>query len=66
MPEMKCPICGIVLTYNEVYDGCIDNETHEDEWYGTCPKCNKEYHWTAVFVFKEVKDFGEVKEEDIP
>lgn len=66
MPEMKCPVCGKVLTRVEFYDGYFDDEKHEEEWYGTCSKCNKDYHWTAVFLFKEVKDFGEVKDEDIP
>ena len=66
MPEMKCPVCGKVLTRVEVYDGYFDEEKHEEEWYGTCSKCNKEYRWTAVYVFKDVVDFGEVKEEDIP
>lgn len=63
MPEMKCPVCDVVLELNEVYDGLFDNEKREEEWYGHCPKCKKEYHWTCVFVFKSIVDFGEVKEE---
>lgn len=62
MPDMKCPVCGCVLDFAEVYDGSVDNEKREEEWYSCCPKCKKEYHWTAVFIFKEVKDFREVKE----
>ena len=64
MPEMKCPVCGCVIDYAEAYDGDLDNEKREEEWYGRCPKCKKEYHWTAVFTFKEVKNFHEVKEDE--
>lgn len=63
MPEMKCPICGIVLEADEVYDGIVDDKYKEEEWYGHCPNCGKHYHWTVVFVYKDVTDFGEVKEE---
>lgn len=63
MPEMKCPICGIVLEADEVYDGMTDDKYREEEWYGHCPKCGKDYRWTLVFVYKDVTDFGEVKDE---
>lgn len=64
MPEMKCPVCGLELEVDEVYDGYYDSEKHEDNWYGHCPKCGKKYYWTAVFVYKDVVDFGEVKEDE--
>lgn len=64
LPEMKCPVCDCVIDFAEAYDGDLDNEKREEEWYGRCPKCKKEYHWTAVFTFKEVKNFHEVKEDE--
>lgn len=64
MPEMKCPVCGCVIDYAEAYDGDLDNDKREEEWCGHCPKCKKGYHWTAVFIFKEVKNFYEVKEDE--
>ena len=62
MHEIKCPVCDLVLESYKVYDGYYDDEKHEEEWYGYCPKCGKEYHWTIVFVYKDVVDFGEVRE----
>ena len=64
MPEMKCPICGIVLEADEIYDGIVDDKHKEEEWFGHCPQCGKHYHWTLVFVYKDVTDFGEVEEEN--
>lgn len=64
MPEMKCPVCGLVLEPQEVYDGHYDSEAHEEEWYGRCPKCGKQYCWTVVFVYKEVKNFHEDEEDE--
>lgn len=63
MPEMKCPICGIELEVDEIYDGITDEKRREEEWYGHCPKCGKQYRWTLTFVYKDVVDFGEVKDE---
>jgi len=64
MPEMKRPVCGLVLEPQEIYNGYCDSKTHEEEWYGRCPKCGKEYHWTLVFIYKDVVDFGEVKKDE--
>lgn len=41
MPEMKCPVCGLVLEPLEVYNGYCDDTKHEEEWYSRCPKCSK-------------------------
>lgn len=62
MPEMKCPVCGLALEPQEVYDGRYTNEKHEEQWWGRCPKCKKQYCWTVVFVYEEVKNFHEEKE----
>lgn len=64
MPDMKCPVCGLVLEPQEVYDGYCGREKHGEEWYGRCPKCGKEYHWTAVFVYKDVVGFREMTEDE--
>ena len=64
MPEMKCPVCGLVLEVDEIYDDDFDNEKREENWYGHCPKCGKEYHWTHIFAYKDTVDFGEVKEDE--
>lgn len=64
MPEMKCPVCGLGLEVDEVYDGYYDSEKREENWYSHCPKCGKSYHWTNVFVYKDTVDFGEVKEDE--
>ena len=64
MPEMKCPVCGLVLEVDEIYDAVYDNEKREEYWYGHCPKCGKDYHWTNVFAYKDTVDFGEVKEDE--
>ena len=64
MPEMKCPVCGLVLEVDEIYDYNFDNEKREEYWYGHCPKCGKDYHWTNVFVYIDTVDFGEVKEDE--
>ena len=34
MPEMKCPVCGLELEIDEVYDGYYDSEKHEDNCTG--------------------------------
>ena len=64
MPEMKCPVCGLVLEVDEIYDDIYDKEKREENWYGHCPKCGKNYHWTNVFAYKDTVDFGEVKEDE--
>lgn len=64
MPEMKCPVCGLVLEPLEVYNGYCDDTKYEEEWYSRCPKCSKQYHWTHVFIYKDTVDFGEVKEDE--
>ena len=64
MHEMKCPVCNLVLEPQEFYDCYYDSEKREEEWYGCCPKCDKEYRWTVVFIYKDVVDFGEVKEDE--
>lgn len=63
MPEMKCPVCNLVLEIDGVYDGHCSEE-HEENWYGHCSKCGKSYHWTKVFVYKDTVDFGEMKEDE--
>lgn len=64
MPEMKCPVCGAKLEVDEIYDGLIDNEVREEEWYGHCPKCKKQYHWTHTFKYAETSEVEEVEDED--
>lgn len=64
MPEMKCPVCGLVLEPRGTCDGYCDGKTHEEQWWGRCPKCRKQYCWTVVFVYKEVKNFHEEKEDE--
>ena len=64
MPEMKCPVCGVVLEVDEIYDDKFVDGKREEEWDGHCPKCKKQYRWICVFVFKSVVDFGEVKENE--
>lgn len=64
MPEMKCPVCGLVLEVDEIYDGNFDTEKREENWYGHCPKCGKEYRWTHIFIYEDTVDFEEVKEDE--
>lgn len=60
--EPRCPHC------NELF---IDFEAYDTEWYDNhyydkisarCPKCNRYYYWTDVYVIDHVEDFTEDEE----
>ena len=64
MKEMNCPFCNAELEVDEIYDGMIDREHHEEEWYGHCPKCKKRFRWTHIFTYESTKDFEEIPKDE--
>lgn len=59
MKDMKCPHCNVDLETSEVYGGTFDQH-YEEERFGYCPECEKNFRWVHVFVYESTKDFEEV------
>ena len=43
MDNIKCPNCGAVLTFVEVYDELYGDDCHTERCYYCCPQCEKDY-----------------------
>lgn len=65
MNERICPVCDVELETDEVFDGYIGTNEREEEWFGYCPECGRQYHWTEVYVYKETKNFEICIEEKV-
>ena len=61
---MKCPNCGETVAFEDVIDTEYDHNYYYDFCYGTCPKCNKIWKWTEVFVYTRDEDIQEMKDDD--
>ena len=61
---MKCPNCGGTVDFEDVVDYAYHNHAYYDLGYGTCPKCNKTWGWTKVFVYARDEDIQEMKDND--
>ena len=61
---MTCPNCGQTLVN---YDS-IDTEYWNDSFYetvrGECENCFKTYRWTEVYIFNNIENFEEEKENE--
>ena len=64
MNERACPVCDVELITDEVFDGSIDIDEREEEWFGYCPECGRHYHWIEVYTYKETKNFEVYVGED--
>lgn len=58
---MKCPNCGETVTFEDIVDTEYHNHAYYDIGYGVCPKCNKIWGWTEVFVYVRDEDIQEIK-----
>lgn len=43
MKEIRCPNCGAVLVYDDMYDDLYADNYHTECCYYHCPQCEKEY-----------------------
>lgn len=64
MNERTCSVCNAELVIDEVYDGDVEINVREEEWFGHCPQCGQYYRWTEVYTYKETKNFEVYSEED--
>lgn len=43
MEEIRCPNCGAVLAFDEIYDELYGNGYHTECCSCHCPQCDKDY-----------------------
>ena len=59
-----CPNCGHTLDWTDCYDTEYESKHYYDYCYGECSHCHKKWEWTEVYVFQDVMDVEEAKDEN--
>lgn len=57
---IECPHCDEPLENIEAIDTQFWGNTYYDFCVGECPHCGKQFRWTEVYEFTEVRDIEEV------
>lgn len=61
--ELKCPKCGGMIDYDDIYDSSSGENYRIDYCVGHCIECDAEFQWQEKFktIFEGVEKFEEVK-----
>lgn len=59
---MKCPNCDETVFFEEIVDTEYYGNENYNIGYGICPKCNKVWRWTEIFVYARDADIEEIED----
>lgn len=59
MEEIRCPNCGAVLAFDEMYDELYEDNYHTECCIYYCPQCEKEYQIDLHYKYESYSIEGE-------